>query len=146
MPNPNISVQPKWFSVPPRRLDQLAVMLLLHIGISEMKFLVSPKPGLALAIALRSHREGYIGPTEKPNVHVFYTSRSHRDFHISVTELGQRLVTVGFEVKAIYTPPPPSYQLREPSEHAYISTIRFLRENHLLTCRDQDIPIQPFEP
>jgi hypothetical protein len=61
-----------------------------------MKFLVSPKRGLALAIALRSHRDVLIGPTEKPNVHVFYTSRSHRDFHVGVTELGQRLVTVGF--------------------------------------------------
>jgi hypothetical protein len=99
-----------------------------------MKFSVSPKPGLALAIALRSHRDVLIGLTEKPNVHVFYTSRSHRDFHVGVTELGQRLVTVGFEVKAIYTPPSPSYLVREPSERAYIFTIHFLRENHLLVC------------
>ena len=82
-------------------------MLQLHFGISEMKISVSPKPGLALAIALRSHQDVLIGPTEKPNVHVFYTSRTHRDFHVGVTELSQKCVTVGFCVEAIYTPPPP---------------------------------------
>ena len=54
-------------------------------------------------------------------------------------------VTVGFCVVAIYTPPPPSPFEREPSERAYTSTTHFLRENHLLMCWDQDIPIQPLE-
>jgi hypothetical protein len=79
----------------------------LHFGISEMKLSELPKRGLALAIALRSHRDVLFGLTEKPNGQVFYTSRSHRDFHVGVIELGQRLVTVGFLVLPIYTPPPP---------------------------------------
>ena len=55
-------------------------------------------------------------------------------------------VTVGFCVEAIYTPPAPSPFVREPSEHAYTSTIHFLRENHLLMCWDQEIPFLSFEP
>ena len=40
-------------------------------------------------------------------------------------------VTAGFCVEAIYTPPPPSPYVREPSECAYTSSLHFLRENHL---------------
>ena len=72
--------------------------------------------GSALAIALRSHRVGIIGPTEKPNFQVFCISRSHRDFHIGATELGQKLVRVGFLVLPIYTHSTTTYSKREPSE------------------------------
>ena len=89
---------------------------------------------IALAIALRSIRVVRIGPTEIPKVHIFYTVRCYRDYRFGATELGQKCVTVGFCVEAIYTPPPPPSQKREPSERAYTSTIHFLRENHLLMC------------
>ena len=52
-------------------------------------------------------------------------------------------VMVRFCVEAIYTPPPPSHSWREPWKRVYTSSIHFLRENHLLMCLDQDIPIQP---
>ena len=52
---------------------------------------------------------------------------------------------VRFCVGAIYTPPPTLHSWREPSEHAYTSSIHFLRENHLLMCWGQDIPILPYE-
>ena len=48
-----------------------------------------------------------IGLTEQPNGQVFCTSRSHRDSHVGATELGQRILMVGFLVLPIYTPPPP---------------------------------------
>ena len=89
---------------------------------------------IALAIALRSIRVVRIGPTEIPKVHIFYTVRCYRDYRFGATELGQKCVTVGFRVEAIYTPPPPPSQIGEPSERAYTSTIYFLRENHLLMC------------
>ena len=50
------------------------------------------------------------------------------------TELGQKCVTVGFLCGGYIYPSTPSYPVREPSEHAYTSTIHFLRENHLLMC------------
>ena len=68
------------------------------IGATEMRF--------ALAIALRSIRVVPIGPTEIPNVHIFYTVRCYQDVCFGATELGQKCVTVGFYVDAIYTPPP----------------------------------------
>lgn len=88
----------------------------------------------ALAIALRSIRVVPIDPTEIPNVHIFYTVWCYEDYGFGATELGQKCVIVGFCVEAIYTPPPPPSQKREPSERAYTSTTHFLRENHLLMC------------
>ncbi len=105
--NPNISVWPNWFSVPPRRPCQVSVMKSFHFGITKTKRSELPRHGSALAIALQSRRDGIIGLTEKPSSQVFCTSRSHLDFHIGATELGQRLVMVGFFVLPVYTPPPP---------------------------------------
>jgi hypothetical protein len=70
-PNPNFSVQPKWLSVSPRRRDHVSVTMSLHFRISEMKFLELPKRGLALAIALRSHRDVLFGLTETSSVRSF---------------------------------------------------------------------------
>ena len=98
---------------------------------------VSPRWGFALALAHQSHRDSKCSH--------FELNRSHRVLLFGLTELGQMCVTVGFCVEAIYTPPPPSPYVREPSERAYTSSIHFLRENHLLMCWDQDIPILPQE-
>ena len=75
----------------------------------------------------------------------FWTKSVSPSSSIRSDWVGQMCVTVGFCVEAIYTPPPPSPYVREPSERAYTSNIHFLRENHLLTCWDQDIPILPQE-
>ena len=107
------------------------------IGATETRF--------ALAIAHRSIRDVPVGPIKIPNVHIFYTVRCHRVLWIGATELGQKCVTVGFRLEAIYTPPPLLPHKGEPSECAYTSTIHFLIENHLLMCWDQDIPIQSFD-
>ena len=88
----------------------------------------------ALTIAHRFIRVVPVGPTEIPNVHIFYTVRCYRYYRFGATELGQKYVTVGFRVEAIYTPPPPLSQMREPTERAYTSTIYFLSENYLLMC------------
>ena len=61
---------------------------------------------IALAIALRSIRVVRIVPTEIPKVHIFYIVRCYQDDCFGATELGQKCVTVGFCVEAIYTPPP----------------------------------------
>ena len=75
----------------------------------------------------------------------FELNRSDRVFWFDPTEVGDLCVTVRFCVEAIYTPPPILHSWREPSERAYTSTTHFLRENHLLMCWDQDIPIQTQE-
>ena len=82
MPNPNFSVQPIWILVSPRWRNQVSMMKLLRFGITDMKRSKLLKWRLALAIALRSHRDVLFSLTETSNVQIFCTSRSHREFYL----------------------------------------------------------------
>ena len=85
----------------------------------------------------RSHRDSKV-----PH---FSANRYHRVVYFGVTKFPLLCVTVGFWLLPIYTPSATSHSWEKHSEHTLHFQIHFLRENHLLMCRDQDIPIQSFE-
>ena len=107
------------------------------IGQTELRFYPNPSTSVPPSWSYRSHR--------KPERSHFELNQSDWVSLFSLTEFGNLCVTTRFCVEAIYTPPPILHSWGEPSERAYTSSIHFLRENHLLMCWDQDIPIQPQE-
>ena len=168
--NPNNSDPPKWISVLPRWPCQLSVTYCNYFGLTEF-FNRCHRDGLPTFYCLiaiisvpprwcnRCHRNEDM-PTIALRLLRVVSIRSHRDrqrsyllhssvsprFLIGATELGQKCVTVGFRVEAIYTPPPPLISWESHQNETTLPLSIFWEENYLLMCWDQEIPILSFEP
>ena len=137
----NISVQPRWANRSHRVC--LTNTLLVHYQnrshgvcvISLTKITLCPNPNDIgpTELTCRSHRNCLTV--------TYVLNRSDRFFWSGPTEFGIMCVTVRFCVEAIYTPPPSPHLWGKPSDRPSTSITHFLRENHLLMCWDQDIPI-----
>ena len=129
----SISIPPKCAVGPTEFAWPSLCLLIAQIGLTKVRFCPNPSTSIPPSWPCRSHRK-----LERSH---FQPYRSDRVSLLGPTEFGRLCVTARFCVEAIYTPPPPSSFERVPSERAYTSTTHFLRENHLLLCWDQHIPI-----
>ena len=108
--NPNKSDSPKWISFPPRWPCQLSVIVCINFGLTELCISVSPR---WLAKSLLPYCFTSVPPScstsvpPKSPTFISFTLIGLTEFTFGLTDLGQKCVTAGFWVKAIYTPPPP---------------------------------------
>jgi len=143
-PNPSHFGATDSASVPPSLGCQLSVTQIHVFGPTENVGSASPRleiwPLVTLSVQpsflYRSHRDS--------KVTVFWSLRYHRDSHIGVTELVTLGVTVRFLGMPIYTPSPPPTRKRSTQNYSILAPSSFLRENHLVLCWGQDLPLQPY--
>ena len=138
----NISVSPKWAIGHTEFAWSTLCLLFAEIGLTEFTQSAPPRWGFALALAHRSHRVLPVGPPRFLTF-TFWTKSVSPSSSIRSDRVGSNVCNGWILCGGYLYPSTPRPYVREPLERAYTSSLHFLRENHLLMCWDQDIPIQP---